>query len=59
MRAMIVVLALAASGCASLNSEATLQAMQNLQNCDRTYTAALGMGASGTLNITCKARPAE
>lgn len=58
MRPLAIVLLLTLSGCASI-SDSQVQALQNLQHCDRQYTAAMGMGATGTLTITCKARPFE
>ena len=56
MKTIIVLAALALTGCATGN-EAMLQALQNLEHCDRSYTAAIGMGAGGTLTINCKAKP--
>lgn len=31
--------------------------LSNLEHCDRTYTAAIGAGGGGSLNVSCKARP--
>ena len=34
-----------------------LKVLGNLEHCKRTYTAAVGMGANGSLNIECPAKP--
>ena len=60
MRTIIAaVITLTLTGCLSGGSNGALEALKNLEHCDRAYTVALGMGASGALNITCRARPYE
>lgn len=53
--------ALALAGCSTLggntNSDLALQVLGNLEHCDRQYTLALGVGASGSLVIHCRAKP--
>ena len=53
-------LCLALSGCSTLgggNNDLALKVLGNLEHCRRTYTAAVGMGANGSLNIECPAKP--
>ena len=59
MRMLVLVMALTVTGCSTMGSDGMLQAMQNLEHCDRQYTVALGMGAAGSLTINCQARPFE
>jgi len=54
--ALATVLTLA--GCSTFGgNEELLKTLQNLEHCDRQYTVAVGMGAAGSLNIVCKAKP--
>lgn len=53
-------LCLALSGCSTFsggNSAIAEKALSNLEHCKRSYTAAIGMGAGGSLVIECPPRP--
>jgi hypothetical protein len=63
MRSAILILALglSLSACTTLsgkgNNDLALKVLGNLEHCKRTYTATVGMGANGSLNIECPPRP--
>lgn len=56
-----VAASLALTGCAAGLSGGAKglgeQALGNLEHCDRTYIGNAGLGASLSVNITCKAKP--
>jgi acyl CoA:acetate/3-ketoacid CoA transferase beta subunit len=63
---LVILAALSLGGCASIpgtggaNGDAiAAQVLQNLEHCRRTYTASVGIGAAGSLNIECPAKPYE
>ena len=58
----LAALCVALTGCSALrggNNDLALKVLGNLEFCKRTYTAAVGMGANGSLNIECPAKPFE
>lgn len=59
MKSLLLVLLL--TGCSTLGGDASnevaLKLLGNLEHCDRAYTVALGMGAAGSLTISCRAKP--
>lgn len=56
----LAALCVALTGCGTLgggNSAIAEKALSNLEHCKRSYTAAIGMGAGGSLSIECPPRP--
>jgi hypothetical protein len=64
--AAVVALASAVCACSTIpgvagsgGADVAKGVLTNLEHCDRTYTAAIGAGGGGSLNVSCKARPWE
>lgn len=62
--ALVAAAAVSLAACSSLPGvggsaagEVAKGVLSNLEHCDRTYTAAIGAGGGGSLNVSCKARP--
>lgn len=56
----LAIVALTLTGCSTVgpgNDDLALKVLGNLEHCDRQYTMALGMGASGSMIINCRAKP--
>ena len=56
----IALLCLLLGGCSTLNggnNEIAMKVLSNLEHCDRTYTLGIGVGASGSMIINCRAAP--
>lgn len=46
-------------GGATVPGNAAAGVLGNLEHCDRTYQASVGLGGNGSLTISCKAKPYE
>jgi hypothetical protein len=59
MRTLVILAALALSGCATGNAELAKQALGNLEHCKRTYQASVGAFGvpGGSLFIECQPKP--